>query len=303
MLQSERLINMDYFKQEIQQGLCDILDSIDNSLAASELPLAINREMLVSRLSEMIPNETYHLLSNNTEVANLQLEKAETKLLRGLGSLIRLPRELRDMIYPKLIASGHTEVLRASPALMMEGAKFLPMDGICRMNFGDGQKIPTINPSQSIADNIQNISINVSTHCGRILGGLPEVEILEKFGGSQVLRNNCTVTFECWPTSSRMVASGVLNKLKTYTGFENIVVTIKLEWQGEPWKGLADFQEVQISSTLIWAINDVKEYLEPTLGNAYRDWNFDDPTMVFFPRNATMAIVEEGVGRMSEAEE
>ncbi len=62
---------MDYFKQEIQQGLCDILDSIDNSLAASELPLAINRELLVSRPSEMIPNETYHLLSNNTEVANL----------------------------------------------------------------------------------------------------------------------------------------------------------------------------------------------------------------------------------------
>jgi len=182
---------------------------------------------------------------------------------------------------------------------MMEAWKYLFKDGICRMNFGVRQNIPTMNPNQELADKIRNISINVSTHCSPIPGCLPELNILTKFGGSKVVRETCTVTFECWQTSFRMVAYEVLNILKTFTGFDEVVLIIKLEWSDEPWpESLYDFQKGHIWSSINLGIDIARDCLEPTLGNGEEDWevHVDMPTIIFHPRKPSVAVVEEVEG-------
>lgn len=231
----------------------------------------------------------YNVVSNDPNTANSQLEKAETKLLRGLGSLIQLPRELRDMIYPQLMACGHVSVLQASSALNLEASKYLSEHGICRLIIGDPEKL-TINPSRAVTSIIQNVDITVSTHCAPILGSFLNLKSLASFGGPKPARNICVVTFVCWPTSNRMVEDAVLQDLKTYTGFEKVVISIRMEWSNEPWpKSLYDFDKRRIWNSLQHSVDSIDRLLKPTFGDIEVRWDFDVPTVVFRPRKQAIA--------------
>lgn len=96
-----------------------------------------------------------------------------------------------------------------------------------------------------------------------------------------------------------MVAYEVLNILKTFTGFDEVVLIIKLEWSDEPWpESLYDFQKGHIWSSINLGIDIARDCLEPTLGNGEEDWevHVDMPTIIFHPRKPSVAVVEEVEG-------
>ena len=201
------------------------------------------------------------------------------------------------MIYKRMIAQGSVNIMGTSSLIKKEvSATDLFEHGICRLNLNFFDAIidrprPCFNPKQNIVNKIRNVTIRVDTRRNGYRNYLtPEVAILDKFTGANVLRKTCAVSFECWPTTARKYQEDVLTTVKSYTGFGKVEVAIEhLDWSGKFWP------EKDWSSPLlkIVAFDAIKEAhmamckgLIPGLGKAelgvWRKGPF--PSLVFHPR-------------------
>ena len=89
----------------------------------------------------------------------------------ALGGVIEPPKwcgflsiapELRHMIYPDLIASGDTAILRVSKQVHDEAEYHLYKQGICRLRFVCGSNsIKAINPPESRLSDVQNFNLTI----------------------------------------------------------------------------------------------------------------------------------------------
>jgi hypothetical protein len=95
------LIKLDQFHQDLQQICSNVIKDLEKNLQTTELPITIDRDVLANRIRANLQS-SYHVVSSNTQSANQQIDNANSKLLQGLGSLIRLPREIRELVYAEL---------------------------------------------------------------------------------------------------------------------------------------------------------------------------------------------------------
>ncbi|KAL2039048.1 hypothetical protein N7G274_008097 [Stereocaulon virgatum] len=283
--------NSSHFREDLQQILNTIVDNVHMSTTTSPLPVAIDGSRIAEQFAQAVSSQSYLVCSSDTTHGNEQVANWQKQHAGGLGSLLRLPREIRDMIYHHMIADGNINIMPCSSALAKETSELVFNHGICRLNLNFAENmtlVPAIDPNQDIADKIQNLSIRVNTRCNGTLGRpTPQVDILSKFSGSTIPRKRCTVSFECWPTTLGMVARDVLKKLRTLTGFEEMRITIDLEWMGEAWpEGLLPFQVSQICGSIRGGFLEAKHELEGTLGEGDLGWDEEDERLLFFPRMA-----------------
>ena len=195
------------------------------------------------------------------------------------------------MIYINMIAAGDVNIVRSSATVHDEMSEFVSQHGVCRMKLGYAS---AIRPNPRLAARIRNISLRVNTINGRVLGPPNQFKALKVFAGSQIARGVCAVTFECYPVTFMMVAYEVLRALEKLTGFEKVIIKIKLHCHdnGEPWYQYLDDCDAQmICGRIYHSYRKAMEDLEPTLGAVDWDGDIFPGEMVFYPRGAPGGFV------------
>ena len=225
------VVELDQVQNTLLQLVSTITQDVQHTLCTTEDPVNIDATWLANRVHQDF-HGSYQVFSNNDPSASQELNNAEAKLSRGLGALIRLPREIRDLVFAEPIAAGSVDFARASKALGVETSELVAKNGICRLAIGfprHHELHHNPNIPQRIADRIQNVYIRVNS--GAILSTRParQLALLERFQGSRVARKSCRVVFECFFDTHRMACSDVLEVVKTYTGFEEVAVKIAVE--------------------------------------------------------------------------
>ena len=233
---------------------CSLYDSVDNGTTHKEKTLMTDNTFV----SPICAYRTYGSFHNSllsltaipkpltypfiTEmsliptIAPLLTEQEHDKLLKGLGSLYKFPRELRDMIYEHMIAQGSLAIMRTSPTLQKEvSERDIYKHGFCRlnMNFYDAATFklkPCFNPSPSLVAKIQNLAIRVDTrfNASSYYYTTKEIDILSKFIGTKVRRKTCVVSFVRMDKTRVPYHEDVLDEVQFYTGFEKVEVA--MEW-------------------------------------------------------------------------
>lgn len=141
-----------------------------------------------------------------------------------LCGFLSIARELRDMIYTDLLASGNTAILQVSKQVHDEAKDHLYRQGICRLRFQCRREYFSIlNPPKSPLSGVQNFNLTIDTQdlnwnyydrAGRIIGWIdPRLETCAQGSGS------CHVTFSFNHAKSIYmpdVALGLLRRLGTF---------------------------------------------------------------------------------------
>ena len=251
--------------------LDNILDEAETLQTTAEEPVILDREWILEKLREQVTKKEY------------VLEPRAMQATQGLGNLIKLPRELRDIIYGQAIIDGTTAVLRASKQTYMEASELIFQKGIYRLVLGFGGDV--VNPpiDQSLSKNIRNLALQVNAR-GSIIRGLDQsIPILHMFDGASIERESCVVKIECSPYDNSAVR--IVRHLGSLTGFERVILEVELLWGGEPWPDtLYDFQESQIWDRIWSTSSRHEELLEPTLGTGHCLHDTDGWHLAFYPR-------------------
>ena len=252
-------------------------------MAASKTAVELSRPDVLDEVRNVIVPGQQVVVSNNEDVILPQAKALHAKAIAQLGDLALLPREVGDITLSFVLAVGFISILQASHQLAQEGSALIFKYGICRMNFAFATLIPTVRPSQELANRIQNISIRVNTACYPLLGAPPELEILELFTGSETSRKYCRVTFENDFSSRPMICSEVLFIMKEYTGFEEVVVNVKVKNWDRRLEAVDSYDLALAKRVRERAYRIVIDALKKPLGSFCHGRN-DEDDMVFHPR-------------------
>lgn len=220
-----------------------------------------------------IPTKTFDRLYLEHPFKNLGVLD---DLSAGLGTLFKLPPEIRHIIYRKLLREGSVEVLQTSKRIYEEAAYFRFEDGTCFMTVGIPKRSRPWRPDLSLMFShmdliryIQRVHLRVKSQCGEAEVGLNDYEFLNLFSGSRIPRKMCTVEIIVYPSTKRMVRSWLLKKLVPLTGFEKVVLDLQIEWIWEPFPSILGPQVLRrIYGRFCWGTNFTKMILEPALGPA-----------------------------------
>ena len=256
-------------------------------LRETRVPVSIDGNWLANQVKQHFTT-TYQVISTDEDEAFEELRNVQIKHEAGLGDLARLPRELRDMIFAIPIAAGSVGFTRASKALAQETEEILSKHGICRLNIGYDRCLkvnsyPVFNRTQAVADRIQNLHISVNTAGGGTWNLKKKIHSLRKFVGSRVQRKVCRIVFNSWITTTSMVSPALLEVVKGYTGFEEVVLKIAVD-EEETVENLPDFVIERFFYYKNDAINDADKILKHSLGGCWMGTEGGNTTMNYSPR-------------------
>lgn len=200
----------------------------------------------------------------------------------GLGPfLLKLPGEIRNMVYSDLLSSGHPQFLRTSKAIYIEGSGLIQEKGIYRMNFGFPNSINRSLPSQRVVDTIRHLDIRANvSDIGRtpfMIQDFPDIWLLQAFGGPRIGRDVCNVSFESYPSINRICVTRVCRSLRLLSGFERVVVRVKIDSRNPVHWSDYKFHSVY---------GLIRAELEQVLGKPYFGQDEDGLCMNFHPRKA-----------------
>lgn len=141
---------IDSFKRELNLLITNIIAKFKDSHKIGDL-VVVSREDFLHYLGQQMITETYLPEPDTIDFA------------AGLGPMfLKLPREIRDITFGRLLASGHTEFLRASKILSKEGASLISKHGIYRTNIAFNSKANCPKLSQPVVDTVQNLHLRVN---------------------------------------------------------------------------------------------------------------------------------------------
>lgn len=268
-----KMLKFNAFKEELHAILENVMDEAETLLTTAEDPVELDRAWVLNQMKDRMAQDKY------------VLEPGAVQIAFGLGHLHKLPRELRDLIYGYAIVDGNMAIVRASKQTNKEASELVFQKGIYRLALGHGNRV--INPPlvQSLAENIQNLTIRVNTRNFFIDGLDKHLPILHMFDGSTTHRKNCVMTIECCPFFSGMDASPVVRALEDLTGFERVILELDLEWGGEAWPDtMYDVQKDQLWGRIDRAFLHYRELLESTLGTGHYGFDTEGQRLAFHPR-------------------
>lgn len=116
----------------------------------------------------------------------------DTHKMTGLGHLLKLPTEVRFMVFGDCIAAGYLEFMRASRALQKDGEAIISKKGVYRMHFGSRNDRNGRRPSQEMTKEIRNldIQVDITNWSSQVHQGWDR---LEPFADAQIRREHCNI--------------------------------------------------------------------------------------------------------------
>ena len=253
----KRMLKFTTFKKELHAMLDKALDEARIMQKTAADPVPINRSWILENFKEQMTQDQYILEPKSMQIA------------LGLGNLLKLPREVRDLIYSYAIVNGTTALIRASKQTKEEAGKLIFQKGIYRLSLGFNEDDQNPRLSRTLAKKIQNLQVRVNSSDLFIRGLEQHLPKLQKFDGLATARQGCVVMIVCDPFENNMEAYQVLHEIKNLTGFKLVVMELDLQWYGEPWPDtVAGFEDERIRARINGALNYQIKVLEPSLGTA-----------------------------------
>ena len=253
----KQMLKFTTFKKELHALLDKVLDEARIMQKTAADPVPLNRSWILEKFEQQMIQDQYILEPKFMQVAS------------GLGSLLKLPREVRDLIYGYAIVNGTTALVRASKQTKKEASELIFQKGIYRLSLGFNEDHRNPRLSRTLAKKIQNLKVRVNSNGFFIRGIEQHLPKLRKFGSLVTERQACVVMIECDPFEDNMVAYGVLGAIKSLTSFAWVVLEIDLKWWGEPWPDtVPDFEICRINGRINAALNYQIKELGPALGIA-----------------------------------
>ena len=191
----------------------------------------------------------------------------------GLGTLFKLPPELRHIIYRHVLANGDATVLRVSKRINEEASEFLFKVGTCYMTIGIPKRPPPWKPDlsiryarQELLQYIQHVSLRVRSRIGEIEPSLGDFEFLDLFSGSSIPRKSCTVSIMIHASTKRPIPSWILRKIRNMTGFEVVAIRLGMDWIWLDVCRIGNELRSELDRRMFWAAVFAKKWLTPSLG-------------------------------------
>lgn len=283
-------MTVDSFREELNHITASVIAKINGFRRLGPRGVAISREDLLDHIGQLVFPDGYLVQPNPINIA------------AGLGPMFRrLPREIRDMIFGEMLASGQPQFLRSSRIMNQEGTSLISKHGVYRVNIGFGSMANCPQIPQQVADTVQNLHLRVNfmDYQSFELGTYPERHILKMFSNSNIGRKSCSASFQGLGTSTYLVAFDVVHSLKSFTGFEEVALRIDTAWSGgmfypdhlHAWQRTAAHRIKHLSLDL--ACREV----EPDLGTAYLVQKREGPQLVFYPRYSDQSVMKDSAGK------
>lgn len=288
-----KVLTVNKFREELDHITASVVSKINGYQEINPGDVVVDCEALLHHIRQQLVPGGYLIQPNAINVS------------AGLGPMFRkLPREIRDIIFGKLLASGHPQFLRASKIMSLEGTSLISKHAVFRVNVGFGSKANCVKITQQVADTVQNLHLRVDmtqyTMFG--LGEYPEGDILKMFSNSNICRKFCSVSFECRFTTRDLVALEVLHSLKLLKEFEE--VTLKINEITDFFGGMSypDHLHARLWNEVYKKHRHVYldlacQQLEPGLGTAYRVQNREGTQLVFHPRFSGQGKAKDTSGK------
>lgn len=205
-----------------------------------------------------------------------------------------LPRELRDIIYSKSIASGNLTVLRLNKRVQEEASELFPKHTVLRVDLGFVDRTNWVNLDSVPVASVQHVEFRLSTGPG---ARLINDDVIATFAGNQITRESCEVTLNYGKEGSvpfHVHRHILYIQLARLTGFK--VLTIKIvveEYEFAEFKGLLSeeaFRRIFTYDTALLrhhkkSYEKVKRFLESSLGPGKFDESVGSHHLEFRPLN------------------
>ena len=222
----------------------------------------------------------------------------------GTFPLLKIPPELRALIYELLIQAGDLSILRVSKLVSKEAVHHLSKVGILRVKLGQltiSNVTVALTAKMTLSgvltltapDYIQHLDL-----CFNIVRRpwiSIDTQLIECFSGSQISRRSCKITILfglLGATPCSMKESQTYPVIATLTGFKNL--TLKLAYRKDAnqeasiIKRFGDLQAAYNQDVARYMLlNDYKmisEFLSMTLGPAGFDDSIKGHHLIFWPR-------------------
>ena len=210
-----------------------------------------------------------------------------------LGVLVKLPLEIREMIYHYVFVGGVFKVRQLSKAVYCDSSPTFFKTVTCTINIGvdEASPPPRYFPSQKLVDKFQNFRINVGYfeflefYRGRTISftDLPEIPswqrckagertlLLRLLNNPSMRHRSCLFSFLLhWHCKSK-VNQQVLEILRGLYHFEDITIDLRVEKL--PPRHYHDGLSIQNLKSVSQEVNN---FLEPALGRVETNHKIDD---------------------------
>ena len=181
----KQMLKFTTFKKELHALLDKTLDEARIMQKTATDPVPITRSWILENFKNHLTKDHYILEPKSTQIAH------------GLGTLLKLPREVRDQIYSYAIANGTTALIRASRQTKEETSKLIFQKGIYRLSLGFNEDDQNPRLSRTLAKKVQNLHVRVNSSGLWIRGLEQHLPKLQKFDGLATERQGCVVMIEC----------------------------------------------------------------------------------------------------------
>lgn len=268
-----KMLQLKQFGDQLHTIVSSVVEEVATLQITAEEPLVLDRDWILNKMKDQMAEKEYVLEPRAVQVA------------QGLGDLLKLPRELRDLIYGHSLRDGDLDMLVLSRQTHQEASEIIFEKGVYRLSLGFGKLFKNPPLSRPLAQKIRNLHIRVDGRSSLMRPFKKQLPILRKFNGSRVERRNCLVTIWAEPANSGMRAQQAVYHLAELTGFERVVLELDFEWFGKwPFDSMEDFVQEMVYNRATDALHFQKETLEPTLGTADVDVDGEGWRLAFHPR-------------------
>ena len=248
------------------------------------------------------------------DTGSQEIEKGLLLETSGLTtfSLLRLPLELRMLIYEPLIAAGALSIMRTNKLMHEEVAKVMKKNAVLRMNFGYADRTSSasfpltgdINLTGALVLHatplIQHVEVHFKMDAADGQSRYFDVytNLIKSFGGRDIVRQSCTIfldlgIFDCVPYERTSTPQKVWQAITNLIGFKTLALKIRRERDLEfesvcfgQWGSLITQTEDNYPHrSLLKDYKTVREVLEITLGPAVLDKSNQGHLLKFHPRD------------------
>lgn len=234
----------------------------------------------------------------------------------GLGTLIKLPPELREVIYQLVLTPGKLgwtrrcwersdiwfrdlDILYTSKAINSEATPCSFKERVCRINLCFASWWKNYFPNPDIIDNLQNITLQINNNRVEYPNAASDLachSYLWRFNG-QIPRNTCMITIEpdWFGEAEEYLDSNIMQYLKQFTSFKNLVLEFDRVYKERP-SFVDPMPRGVLAYTVVKAHKIIKDVLEPTLGPAelgFGDefWKYMVLRQMYYPRKYAATVV------------
>ena len=215
-----------------------VAQNTEDTLNSTNSPVKVVLDRLANQVRQTSLTSSQVMALTNKEPLGMELEVSHEKHLQGLGTLRRLPGELRGPIFTYVLVAGRLELMRVSKVVNHEASPILCAKRTCRLNVGFvgtgvAWQYPAFYIVPAFADRIQNVTFVMNAAASTMRRSLRHHHALRLFAESRLPRKHCRVVFKCTYFFSDIAVCEVLHSVRQYTGFEQVDIKLAIDREQE----------------------------------------------------------------------